>query len=240
MDELSLRARRLLEAADGADNPAPGEALRLRGDVLARISSAGLGVTAFSLGLERAKAVLGLAAPKIVLLALISAGGSALYRHSRDPERAVPDERPRSHLSAHRAPFELAATAAPSQALLTPPPSPSPPVGATALHLVRRVPALSPALPVASSKPSALEAEMRFVRAADAALREGDVGEAESALAQHAHEFPTGGLSEERDALRVLAACQRGDAESEQAAAHFVAAAPRSLMAARVRTTCLR
>jgi hypothetical protein len=84
-----------------------------------------------------------------------------------------------------------------------------------------------------------LEAEMRWVRAADAALRGGDAGLALSLLNQHAREFPNGLLAEEREGLRVVAGCQSGASPVVQrAASRFLQRAPRSLMAVRVRAAC--
>jgi hypothetical protein len=83
-----------------------------------------------------------------------------------------------------------------------------------------------------------LEAEMRCVRAADAALRGGNVTEAEGLLEQHARDFPAGALSEERDGLRIVAGCQSGDSDSQRAAAQFLEHSPRSLLAGRVRAAC--
>jgi hypothetical protein len=95
------------------------------------------------------------------------------------------------------------------------------------------------AAPAAASGASELEAEMRWVRSADAALRGGDAGTAQGLLDQHAHEFPNGALSEEREALRVVAACQRsGSADAPRAAARFLERAPHSLLAGRVRAAC--
>ena len=235
MDELSPRARALLEAAHGTDDPIPGDAARVRRNVMTRIGATGLGAAVFSLSLERANALLGIATPKVVALLLIAVGGSAVYQHAH--------QRARQQLS-----VPVLASAQPSA-------SPAPAVGAAALVAESPVQSSEQSVPVpearkprAQSKRTALtravdpnaglEAEMRCVRAADAALRGGNVAEAEGLLEQHAREFPAGALSEERDGLRIVASCQRGDSDSQRAALQFLERSPRSLLAGRVRAAC--
>ena len=234
MDELSPRARALLEAAHGTDDPIPGDAARVRRNVMTRIGTTGLGAAVFSLSLERAKALLGVATPKVVAVVLLAVGGSAVYQRTQQRElsqRSVPS-------LAAAVPVVAAVNAqpeeAPSAAL---PPSapearPSPPLHRPRLSLKRsvRAQALDPT--------ADLEAEMRCVRAADAALRGGYVNEAQTLLEPHAREFPAGTLSEERDGLRIVASCQSGDADASRAASLFLERSPHSLLAGRVRTAC--
>ncbi len=225
MDELSPGARALLDAAQGGDEPVPTDAVRVRQRVLMRIGSASFGAALFTLSVERAKALLGAALPKFVAVALIAVGGSALYQHWK--------------VSAGKAqsPVTVAAPAAPPgtpapAAPLTPEPaaSPAPEPIATASK---------PPTVAKETHHDSLEAEMRWVRAADVALRSGDVGLALSLLNQHARECPNGLLTEEREGLRVVAACQGGPSPVVQrAASRFLRRAPRSLIAGRVRAAC--
>jgi len=93
VDELSPRARALLAAAHGADDPIPGDVTRVRRGVLLRIGSAGFGATVFSFSLQRAQAFLGLTAPKFVAVVALAVGGSAAYQHAlriRAPEPHAP------------------------------------------------------------------------------------------------------------------------------------------------------
>ncbi len=243
MDELSPRARALLEAAHGVDDPIASDAARVRSSVLTRIGSTGLGAAVFSLSLERAKALLGLATPKVVAIVLLAASGSAVFQHLqlRHAELSFPVTAPAVVVSA--APVQaqavdpVASVAVPVSSLpLLVSPAPRRLRGShaprgVALHV-------QPAQPVDPN--AGLEAEMRTVRAADAALRSGNVNEAEGLLEQHAREFPSGTLAEERDGLRLVASCQNGDSDSQRAAAQFLERAPHSLIAARVRAACAR
>jgi hypothetical protein len=238
MDELSPRARALLEAAHGTDDPIQGDAARVRRNVLTRIGTTGLGAAVFSLSLERAKALLGIAMPKVVALLLIAVGGSAVYQRARQREVrwvSAPASLPSAKVSA-----SASSVPAVSAAAVAPEPDPLsaelPALGHESRKLrappKRRVPTR------AADLNAGLEAEMRCVRAADAALRGGNVVEAEGLLEQHAREFPAGALSEERDGLRIVASCQSGESDSQRAAAQFLERAPRSLLAGRVRAAC--
>ena len=236
MDELSPRARALLEAAYGTDDPIPGDSARVRRTVMTRIGTTGLGAAVFSLSLERAKALLGIATPKVVALMLIAVAGSAVYQHAhqRDVERVrVPASIPSAPLSASPAPDTSVPAAAPeAEPVSTELPAPG--------HESRKL--RSAPQRVTLTRPvdpnAGLEAEMRCVRAADAALRGGNVSEAGGLLEQHAREFPAGALSEERNGLRIVAACQSGDSDSQRAATQFLERSPRSLLAGRVRAAC--
>src|SRR5450755_79824 len=224
MDELSPRARALLAAAKGSDDPIPADAARIRQNVLLRIGSAGFGAVLYTLSVERAKALLGVALPKVVALALLAVGSSALYQHWKASAQAQLDL--------------PALVGVPQTQPVVPAREPEPKPIVTAPP----VPVTTAPKPIVVSKDSHrdnLEAEMRWVRAADAALRGGDVGLALSLLNQHAHEFPNGVLSEEREGLRVVAACQSGASPVVQrAASRFLQRAPRSLLAGRVRAAC--
>jgi hypothetical protein len=227
VDELSPRARALLAAARGSDDPIPADAARIRQRVLLRIGSAGFGAVLYTLSVERAKALLGVALPKVVAVALFAVGSSALYQHWKASAAQAQQNPPAMVAVPH---------AQPQVPARDPEPEPAPVV--TPLP----VPVAAPPKPIAVSKEphrDNLEAEMRWVRAADAALRGGDVGLALSLLNQHAHEFPNGVLTEEREGLRVVAGCQGGASPVvERAATRFLQRAPRSLLAGRVRAAC--
>ncbi len=239
MDELSPRARALLEAAHGMDDPIPGDAARVRRNVLTRIGTTGLGTAVFSLSLERAKALLGIVTPKMVALMLVAVAGSAVYQHAqqRDVRQAgspvsLPSALASASASASAPPAVSAAAPAPESIAFS--------VGPSAPAHERRKPKSSKrvALFQAVDPNAALEAELRCVRAADVALRSGNLSEAESLLEEHARDFPAGALSEERDGLRIVASCQSGDSDGQRAAAQFLERAPRSLLAGRVRRVC--
>ena len=226
MDELSPRARALLEAAQGSDDPKPSDAARVRQTVLLRIGSAGFGALLFTLCVERAKALLGAALPKLFAVALLAAGSSALSQHFRASAAQAQADLP-SAVALPEAPAWVPRSvpqATPDPALVAPTPEASTPKPVAAPKALPR---------------DNLEAEMRWVRAADVALRAGNAKLALSLLNQHAREFPNGLLAEEREGLRVVAGCQSGTSPLVQRAARrFLQRAPRSLMAGRVRAAC--
>jgi hypothetical protein len=135
-------------------------------------------------------------------------------------------------------PFEAPAVRAPSEPAL--PSAASFPTGA-------RVEALSGSgAQSAATSPSAVVPTRELLRAEARAL-----GEAQRALDQRQpalalrlieaqrHTFAGGALGEERNAVRVLALCALGRTEEATVeAARFLAAAPRSLLAPRVRAAC--
>jgi hypothetical protein len=233
MDELSPRARALLEAAHGMDDPIPGDSARVRRSVMTRIGTTGLGAAVFSLSLQRAKALLGVATPKMVALMLIAVGGSGVYQraHQRDqsPRVSASASMPSDPSSSSVPPLINAPELEPTPLAVLP----------TRREPRKPKPAVRRAALTRTVDPNAgLEAEMRCVRAADAALRGGNLTEAEGLLEQHAHDFPAGALSEERDGLRIVAGCQSGDSDSQRAAAQFLEHSPRSLLVGRVRAAC--
>lgn len=83
----------------------------------------------------------------------------------------------------------------------------------------------------ALTKADAARAELRLLRQARAAVAREDYAAALSPIADHAHRFKTGRLTEEREALRVkaLAGLGRTD-EARRAAAAFRARFPRSVL----------
>ena len=227
MDELSPGARALLDAADGIDDPAHADAERIRALVMAKVAGVSFGAALMAIGLERARALLAMTMPKFAAVILLALGSSAVYPHFRR----------------HAAAPELPAVSVTSKSALQraePAPTASAPAATDASPAL--VPSVVAALPVSrgARQASTLEAEMRWVRSADAALRAGNVALAVSLLNQHAREFPHGALLEEREGLLVVAACQKGESAAVQrAASAFLTRAPRSLMVGRVRAACL-
>jgi hypothetical protein len=58
-------------------------------------------------------------------------------------------------------------------------------------------------------------------------------------LAEHAAQYPSGALREEREGIRVVALCRAGrEAEGKAAAERFLARSPRSTLVARIRAAC--
>jgi outer membrane protein assembly factor BamD (BamD/ComL family) len=77
------------------------------------------------------------------------------------------------------------------------------------------------------------------MRAAYEALRGGRPDRALEHLAEHAARFPDGELAESREVTHMIALCQTGEvAAARTSAARFLAHAPHSPYAARVRLIC--
>ena len=63
-----------------------------------------------------------------------------------------------------------------------------------------------------ATKPGALARETALIERAEASLREDDAAGALAVLGEHAREFPSGSLTVEAAALRVIALCRQGKA----------------------------
>jgi len=183
----------------------------------------------FTLSVERAKAFLGAALPKLVAVSALAVGTSSLYQHWRSSAEAAPMT-PSPGVVAPRSVATVSAV--PSMAAVAP-------VATQPTSVASPPRRVAVAVAAHETRRDSLEAEMRWVRAADAALRGNDVGLALNLLEQHAREFPNGVLAEEREGLRAVAACQNGATPSAQRiASRFLERAPRSLIASRVRAAC--
>ena len=236
MADLSPRARELLAAAHGADEPGPADFQRVRRGVLLRIGSAGFGATVFSLCLQRAQAFLGAAAPKLAAVMALALGGSAVYQHA---QHSAPPPSPASVVlqQPSRPVVVLAPHEVPPQATDVSSKPVGMPAAAGVGHLpVARRPRTAPTAPEAAG--STLDAEIRWVRAADAALRAGNVSVAQGLLDDHARDFPSGALAEEREGLRIVAGCQSQAPDGKRQATRFLERSPRSLLAGRLRAAC--
>jgi hypothetical protein len=86
-----------------------------------------------------------------------------------------------------------------------------------------------------------IDAEMKLLKAAKAALRAGDADRALAGLAQHQREFPDGKLADLREVVRIEALCRldRND-EAEAASREFLRKRPGSPHSHRVRDACER
>lgn len=237
MDDLSPGARSLLMAAETYDDPSPEDAARVRRAVMTRVGAIGItaAVVAASSTQAKAASVMSLTAKLTAVLA-VTAGGVAAswdYVHRDQVPTAV----------VAPAPVKLA----PKQV----------PVVAQVQHAVVDEPKVEEVAPVRRAQPrparvepekvepakpeptpADLEAEMKLIRGADAALRAGRSGEALTLLAQHQAEHPRASLAHEREGLRAIAQCQLGAAGSTAAAQRFIEHAPRSPLAPRLRSAC--
>lgn len=101
---------------------------------------------------------------------------------------------------------------------------------------VSSVPSQVPAPPAG---PDSLSREAALLRDAQLALLAGDPTGALARLENHAVQFPTGALVEERRAARVLALCSQGRVtEAREAAQAFEREHPRSALTSSVRGAC--
>jgi len=93
--------------------------------------------------------------------------------------------------------------------------------------------------PLDRPRTSSLAEERRLIEQAHAALAKGQSEAALAVLDRHAREFSSGVFVEEREALRVIAACSAGESAGSTAAAQrFLASYPHAVLAARVRSSC--
>ncbi len=84
-----------------------------------------------------------------------------------------------------------------------------------------------------------IQHELKLIRAAQRHLHRNEPRAALARLAEHARRFPSGVLSEEREASRVFALCQLGDVVGARARAkRFVQRSPNSPFVERVRASC--
>jgi len=101
------------------------------------------------------------------------------------------------------------------------------------------LPAAEPEPPARTKSPDSLDAEMRLVREAQAALKKGDLESARRALDAHALAYEKGVLREERLVLGVLLLCAEGrTGRARRTAAELAQASPRSSHLEPLRTSC--
>jgi hypothetical protein len=109
---------------------------------------------------------------------------------------------------------------------------------AASTKVVRAAPAIQPDLN-APSMASSSQDELRLIRAALTALRDGHPGDALDALGDHARHFPRGALASQRAGLRVVALCDAGQhAQGVREQQAFLARDDGSALAQRVRQAC--
>jgi hypothetical protein len=246
MDEMSPGARSLLQAADTFDDPSPEDAARVKRAVMMRVGAIGLTAAVVTAGSTQAKAasVMSIAAKLTAALAVTAGGVAVTWSY-------VNHTQPREQVVAH-APAESRAKPASQK----PVPSLAEPAiiapedvkleEAPVVKGTRPLPRAPRAeaqvekveAPKVEQTAADLEAEMKLIRGADAALRAGRSSEALSLLAQHQAEHPHASLAHEREGLRAIAQCQVGAGGSVATAERFIARAPRSPLAPRLRSAC--
>jgi hypothetical protein len=214
MSELSPESRALLASLDGAYDPPPEAAARVRAAVASRVRaqpprrwtrSAGLAVGTLVLGALALRALRPSPAPP-----------------SPAPLAVVPSLPVVAPAPAVVAPAP--AVAAPAPAMAAPAPVNAPRANSARVHV-------EPA--------DDLAGELRLIQRAQRAIARGDGADALAALDAHGRAYPRGHLAEERQAAQVHALCVAGrGADARSAAARFVARYPTSPQVARVRGAC--
>jgi RNA polymerase sigma factor (sigma-70 family) len=177
-------------------------------------------------------------------VALVSwIGATELASPRRDPDAAPTRpavSSPGSSAVAAIDGVEPLAPAQPSEQLDTPAASPNRPSRAPLRKA--HVPVQSepdPSEPTESPAEATVAQEAGLLQRARAALQAGDGRTAIAHLDDHAARFPSGALSEEREASRVDALCATGDPDGARAAAgRFARRYPRSAHLERLRTAC--
>jgi hypothetical protein len=268
MDELSARARRVLDLVKDADVPAPDVQQRVERALSARIAG-GAGPSTALLG----KSTSPLAAKALVPLGLAaSVAGAGWFGLRSEPASPISAQPPSAILSSTQlaprvstpppveSPRPVVTPTAPRPAVRKPAPrSVSPPTAAHAVdpstpptsqgaRPARETPTplttfdavdTTPAAPAAERTRDPLLAETAALKEAQHALRSGDTDHALQLLSDQDQAFAGGSLQQERAAARILALCQAGRAEQARAlAARFVERWPRSALRARVTSAC--
>lgn len=259
MNDVGPATRALLDAAGPVASPPPEAVERMLHGVVVKAS-----VAAAASSLTNPQTLdwlqrLALAGKKAKLVgALVALGGGAAVLGAQ--RLAQVEERPLDAQGPAQQQQE------PAQPLVVPAPSPSPQHSATPLpppdgpqpsaeaelppgdRASTRKPARRRDTPRArSARPreqgassnaaNPLQAELKLIRAAQAALASHDLGQATRLVHQHARRFPNGVLTEERLGIEALAHCE-GGGNGGPAARRLLREMPASPMARRVREAC--
>lgn len=259
MNELSQEARALIDSVSTLDDPSADDRTRIRKRLAIQLGASAFAVgTVASVGGVTSKPVaasksglFGMAGKAALCAGALCAAGSIwlLDWHGK-PSRS---EAPPTSLSAAQtaqvaplveapAPASVALAAEPAQAAQAKP--------AEASSRPRRKADPVETAAAAEAKPvavSSLPAELSLLGRAQAALRAGNPAQALAIARQHEATFPEGVLQEERLGVAALSECTLASADAAdlgaRAAAHkhaqaFLATAPGSPLAARVRKAC--
>lgn len=112
-------------------------------------------------------------------------------------------------------------------------------VASVSAPVTAAVPGTPPRDSAQTATTPSLRAELELMAAAQAALRDGHSPRALELVDRHARLYPHGQLVQERLLAEALAGCQAGDlVRGRRAAQAFLARAPSSAMAARVKSAC--
>lgn len=169
-----------------------------------------------------------------LLLTATIAGMSSLawwsFRENEAPIRAAPSARPSASVVAliRPAPNPPTLEGHPSSLADAPP----------RVQASRQSRAI-PSAPSGEAQRQRLAEEVRLLKRADQAIREGTPDVARSILNELSTRYPNGQLLEERAATDVLVLCQRRQERAARAAREFLATYPDSVYAPRLRAACI-
>jgi hypothetical protein len=230
MNELSPRARALVDLASAHDGPTSADRARVRRAVTSSLAG---GAILTSVAGNAAAQSAGLSLTKLAgWVALGGAVGLSAAVPLTSEQRAaapapLPDATARTPTAVVAAPAPAQPNREPQQTQ-EPAPAPARPAPAAVVSPVR-------------SGADSLAAESVLLTRAQRELSSGNAAGAERALAEHAQRFPQGMLAEERRAVQAIALCEGGRVvEGERQAQAFLADHPNSPLAARVRSACKR
>jgi hypothetical protein len=264
MSELPREARELLALArDAHDPPDPDARDRVRRGVATAVAvSAGVAISGKAIAAGSKAGLFAGSGAKLVALggAIVLAGavavGAPLIARQVQHERAPVARHARASTPALDAPPAVPAPleAQPAQAVAQPQQALQPqdemaapaaklvvPEHARASRHVRHARGQERSAPTpeeTAATPDELRAEMALLRAASDALTAGQVGVAVQRLDEHAQRFAGGQLGEEREGLRVIARCMRGDRGAGAAAERYLKRHPQSVLAVRASSAC--
>ncbi len=233
MNELKAETRALLELGREGDDPSDEAIDQNRRKLAVRIGAAALGtsVVAGSATKAAAASAVGVwtSAKVIAVCGVVIASGAALGTYALRGEPAAPPAASVVKPSA----LGASSSVREQQALAADIPPSEP---------------LVPARPEPQSRPSSsakgegarsIQSELELIRGAQKHLHRNDARAALALLSEHARRFPSGALAEEREASRVFALCQLGDAAGARSLAErFVRRSPNSPFVERVRASC--
>jgi hypothetical protein len=214
--------------------PSPEDASRSRKALAAELGAGALGTAATAGATSGLWASLGPIKAALLLATAVAGGGAVVglsLRGDETPSTIAPATAAKSIVNSPRDLRVL-----PSPALEKPPSTPA--------STSREDPSSRRAAPtsIAENKeqPDQLAEEVRLLKRADQALRQGTPDVARELLEELARSYPKGQLLEERAATRTLLACQQTRDKAARAAARaFLSAHPASVYASRIRAACL-
>jgi hypothetical protein len=239
MNDLSPEARAIVEGSRNADVLSHADRDRLKQGVLLRLAT--VGVATATTGTAAGMSI----AAKLTLTAIAATvlGGAAFsVWEMRRPEKTSAAVARHSTLPADSPAPQPAVT---GKETLAPADSPAPEAvhhDAIKKNIKRALgPMPSATAPSAAALPMDPEPELRVLRQAREDLRAGQPESAYRRLADYDRQHGTGVLTQERQALAVIALCKwRPGAEAQARATEFLRTTPESPLGDRVRSECER